>query len=278
MSLADRSMAMFFSAQFEGGKDKDAALFRTKIEKLLVKAKLAGQGPWVELYQKTQITQTERDLMVAYETASLPERIAIFKQMGSSHNVFQQLWEEEPSSEAKERIEWLIFQALQEDPSLGDFLCGICPKFRKTENGTYTWAPPGSGTDNSDNPRRRSRAVPNEGDDEAENDDEAGEANENTDLRVVVEKGERIMKQLADKKVSIPDEFICPLTHVIMTEPVATVDGHAFERLAIEGYFARGNDKSPITQSKLDDLLVIPNLPLRKLIKTFLATHQIDSG
>jgi len=30
-----------------------------------------------------------------------------------SSNVFQQLWEEEPSSEAKERIEWLIFQALQ---------------------------------------------------------------------------------------------------------------------------------------------------------------------
>jgi hypothetical protein len=33
--------------------------------------------------------------------------------MDSSNNVFQQLIEEEPSVEARERIEWHIFQALQ---------------------------------------------------------------------------------------------------------------------------------------------------------------------
>jgi hypothetical protein len=61
-----------------------------------------------------------------------------------------------------------------------------------------------------------------------------------------------------------------------MTEPVATVDGHAFERTAIEGWFAKGNDKSPVTHTKLDDVRVVPNLPLRKLIKTFLETHQVS--
>jgi hypothetical protein len=84
MSLADRSMAIFFSNQFEEGKDsegslKDLALFRVKMEKLLIKAKLTGPGPWGELYQKNQITQVERDLMVTFEAASISERISIFK-------------------------------------------------------------------------------------------------------------------------------------------------------------------------------------------------------
>lgn len=63
-----------------------------------------------------------------------------------------------------------------------------------------------------------------------------------------------------------------------MAEPVVTIDGHAFERLAIENWFEKGNETSPITQERLEELHLIPNLPLKKLIKTFLDSHQVESA
>lgn len=76
-------MAIFFSSHFEESSDttKDQALFKNRMEKLLVKSKLAGPGPWAELYQKNQISQVERDLLVSYEGASLAERVSIFKKV-----------------------------------------------------------------------------------------------------------------------------------------------------------------------------------------------------
>lgn len=87
MALAERSMGLFFSDQIEEeaikkeGTSKDMAAFKVKMEKTLIKVKLAGQGPWADLFQKKLITQVERDLMVTCEAASLPERLAIFKKV-----------------------------------------------------------------------------------------------------------------------------------------------------------------------------------------------------
>ncbi len=63
---------------------------------------------------------------------------------------------------------------------------------------------------------------------------------------------------------------------MIMVEPVVTVDGNAFEKAAIEGWFEKGNEKSPVTNEKLDDFHLIPNVPLRKLIHTFLDSNHVE--
>ena len=110
MLLSDRSTAMFFSSQLEetrgeaegdrgerggeaegrgegrgevgkGDSGKGIAEFRSKVERLFVKSKLAGPGPWEELASKLQITQAERDLMATFESASLSERLNIFRKV-----------------------------------------------------------------------------------------------------------------------------------------------------------------------------------------------------
>lgn len=73
---------------------------------------------------------------------------------------------------------------------------------------------------------------------------------------------------------------MCPIIKSIMMDPVATVDGHAYEKAAIELWFARFNETSPVTHLKLSSLSLIPNLPLKKLIVTFLESHGVvwESG
>ena len=64
-----------------GDNGKGIAEFRSKVERLFVKSKLAGPGPWEELASKLQITQAERDLMATFESASLSERLNIFRKV-----------------------------------------------------------------------------------------------------------------------------------------------------------------------------------------------------
>eukprot|EP00026_Physarum_polycephalum_P006892 Phypoly_transcript_06945.p1 GENE.Phypoly_transcript_06945~~Phypoly_transcript_06945.p1 ORF type:complete len:538 (+),score=102.51 Phypoly_transcript_06945:89-1615(+) len=299
MALSDRSMAMFFSNTFEpekddgkgrgkdgegskGSREWNAEAFRAKAEKLFVKSKLSGPGPWVELTGKLQITPVERDLMTTFESASLSERLNIFRKMDATNNVFAQLIEEEPSTEARERIEWHIFQALLEDPSLGPTLCSICPnKFTKTEKGTYTWTQP-TGSPKYDRLKTNRKSIEPVLLDTERRDDESGAGEgaqeEPEELKKVKARGERIAAQLRAKKVEIPEDFLCPITHVIMLDPVVTNDGNAFEKIAIDYWFARGNDTSPATHEKLTSTNTFPNLSLRKMVQTFLASHGVDVG
>ena len=62
-----------------------------------------------------------------------------------------------------------------------------------------------------------------------------------------------------------PDEFVCPLTLELMTDPVVASDGHSYERAAIAGVLASANKKSPLTREVLRPDLV-PNRALRRRI------------
>ena len=70
-------------------------------------------------------------------------------------------------------------------------------------------------------------------------------------------------------KVSIPDDFICPITHEIMKDPVATSDGQVYEREAIEAWLVQ-HDTSPITNEKLVNKALIPIPFVKKKIQGFL--------
>jgi hypothetical protein len=66
-----------------------------------------------------------------------------------------------------------------------------------------------------------------------------------------------------------PDDFLCPITYVIMDDPVIAMDGYTYERLAIETWF-RANQTSPMTNVVLDDTLtLIPNFTMRSLIASW---------
>nr|XP_034178551.1 WD repeat, SAM and U-box domain-containing protein 1-like [Osmia lignaria]XP_034178553.1 WD repeat, SAM and U-box domain-containing protein 1-like [Osmia lignaria] len=68
----------------------------------------------------------------------------------------------------------------------------------------------------------------------------------------------------------VPHEFLCPITHEIMREPVQCSDGFTYEKAAINEWFLCGKYTSPMTNESLRDTSFTPNVALRNLIYTFL--------
>ena len=72
----------------------------------------------------------------------------------------------------------------------------------------------------------------------------------------------------ASEAVEVPDDYICPITAEIMTDPVSTLDGFTYERTAITEWL-RTKDTSPVTGATLESKTLIPNLSLRSMIRSF---------
>ena len=70
-------------------------------------------------------------------------------------------------------------------------------------------------------------------------------------------------------EASIPNEFICPILQIPMVDPVITIDGHTFEKRAIEQWFERGNHTNPMTGLHLEMTILIPNLSIKNMIIDF---------
>ncbi|XP_050306256.1 WD repeat, SAM and U-box domain-containing protein 1-like isoform X2 [Anthonomus grandis grandis] len=74
--------------------------------------------------------------------------------------------------------------------------------------------------------------------------------------------------------IDIPEEFLCPITHEIMREPVTCSDGFTYERNAIAEWFMSGKFSSPMTNEVLDNTDFSPNLELRDSIRRFLESSE----
>ena len=72
----------------------------------------------------------------------------------------------------------------------------------------------------------------------------------------------------ASEAAEAPDDYVCPITAEIMTDPVSTVDGFTYERAAITEWL-RTKDTSPVTGTTLESKTLIPNLSLRSMIRSF---------
>ena len=66
----------------------------------------------------------------------------------------------------------------------------------------------------------------------------------------------------------MPDEYICPITSEIMTDPVTTLDGFTYERAAITEWL-RTKDISPKTGATLESKALIPIHSLRSVTRNF---------
>jgi serine/threonine protein kinase len=72
-----------------------------------------------------------------------------------------------------------------------------------------------------------------------------------------------------DQQRVIPDGFICPITHDIMTDPVMLLDGHSYERKVIEDWLTRSG-RSPLTNELLPHRTILDNYALKSAIESFL--------
>jgi hypothetical protein len=61
--------------------------------------------------------------------------------------------------------------------------------------------------------------------------------------------------------------FECPISLVRFTDPVIAADGHTYERASIEEWLKSKSGRSPMDNSKMDELLIIPNKFVKSLQK-----------
>merc|ERR1712054_693943 len=61
----------------------------------------------------------------------------------------------------------------------------------------------------------------------------------------------------------------CPITKKVMQSAVMALDGHTYERQAIESWFSNHGTTSPITGRQLDSRLLVPNHAIRNIVRVF---------
>jgi hypothetical protein len=74
----------------------------------------------------------------------------------------------------------------------------------------------------------------------------------------------------------VPDDYICPITSEIMTDPVSTSDGFTHERAAITEWL-RTKDTSPKTGATPESKTLIPNHLVRSLLRAFNEMSEVPS-
>ena len=73
-------------------------------------------------------------------------------------------------------------------------------------------------------------------------------------------------------ELDIPDEYKCPITMDIMSDPIICQDGFTYERTSILNL---PNNISPMTRQPIDKNMLIPNLALRQIIEKFAKSNNI---
>jgi len=76
---------------------------------------------------------------------------------------------------------------------------------------------------------------------------------------------ELINEEQKARAQEMPDEYLCPITQDVMEDPVIAMDGHTYERKAIEEWLLT-RDTSPMTNMTLPSKMLVPNLAVRSMI------------
>lgn len=103
-------------------------------------------------------------------------------------------------------------------------------------------------------------------------------------LRQVAERDDAL-KQITEKldfdrnefEAQVEQDFMCPITHEKMQEPVVAADGHTYERRAIEKWM-RESSTSPMTGAPLTHRYLTTNFSLRRIIAVYEARSDIPGG
>nr|ABV21211.1 At4g21350 [Arabidopsis thaliana] len=77
----------------------------------------------------------------------------------------------------------------------------------------------------------------------------------------------------------LPNDFRCPISLEIMSDPVILQSGHTFDRVSIQQWIDSGNRTCPITKLPLSETpSLIPNHALRSLISNFAHVSPKESS
>ncbi|KAJ4867628.1 U-box domain-containing protein 10 [Raphanus sativus] len=76
--------------------------------------------------------------------------------------------------------------------------------------------------------------------------------------------------------LTIPEDFLCPISLELMKDPVIVSTGQTYERSYIQRWIDCGNLRCPKTQQKLGNFTLTPNYVLRSLISQWCTKHNIE--
>ncbi|CAH8343717.1 unnamed protein product [Eruca vesicaria subsp. sativa] len=77
--------------------------------------------------------------------------------------------------------------------------------------------------------------------------------------------------------VSVPDEFRCPLSNVLMRDPVIIASGQTYDKLYIQRWLSSGNRTCPKTQVVLPHAALIPNVLIHDMISKWCKTVGLET-
>ncbi|KAK9048151.1 hypothetical protein SSX86_032885 [Deinandra increscens subsp. villosa] len=72
-----------------------------------------------------------------------------------------------------------------------------------------------------------------------------------------------------------PEDFRCPISLELMTDPVTVSTGQTYDRVSIQKWLKSGNLICPKTGEKLATAELVPNLNLRKVIQQYCIDHGV---
>ncbi|KAL8226582.1 hypothetical protein R6Q57_016414 [Mikania cordata] len=73
-----------------------------------------------------------------------------------------------------------------------------------------------------------------------------------------------------------PEDFRCPISLELMTDPVTVSTGQTYDRVSIQKWLKSGNLICPKTGEKLSSTELVPNLNLRKVIQQYCIDHGVQ--
>ncbi|CAH2066678.1 unnamed protein product [Thlaspi arvense] len=79
-------------------------------------------------------------------------------------------------------------------------------------------------------------------------------------------------------KLTIPEDFLCPISLELMKDPAIVSTGQTYERSYIQRWIDCGNLRCPKTQQKLENFTLTPNYVLRSLITQWCVKHNIEQA
>ncbi|XP_031493650.1 U-box domain-containing protein 15-like [Nymphaea colorata] len=78
------------------------------------------------------------------------------------------------------------------------------------------------------------------------------------------------------QSLSIPNDFLCPITLEIMSDPVIVATGQTYERTSIQQWLDSGHRTCPTTRQPLAHLSLAPNYALRNLITHWCEMYNVE--
>ncbi|RCV31557.1 hypothetical protein SETIT_6G187800v2 [Setaria italica] len=90
--------------------------------------------------------------------------------------------------------------------------------------------------------------------------------------------GDVSMPKSLDKcpSLMIPNDFLCPITLEIMTDPVIVASGQTYERRSIQKWLDSGERTCPKSRQPLDHLSLAPNYALKNLILQWCEKNMVE--